>query len=292
MDREHERDNRPESKPADGPIADRLDRLSSAEAEQVILRALELTDADVERDSYGMLDIETLEVVARELNIPLRHLRAAMAEQRTRTATEGDDSWFDRLLKIDQLDGATLVKGNVDAVHRALVTWFTSHEGLRAVHVVANRGEWEKDSTPLTSLRMGLGMTNSSRALRGAGTIHHEIKSIGIEEHIVTIEAGKELVRMTGKGLLAGAATLSVLAAVSVAAGPASLGAGLLTGLLTALVFTTGAIAGVRAWAGRINRSIRRALGAITDPASSGVFDALPGSVGRFLRGLGLGRRR
>ena len=273
-------------------VADKLDRLSSAEAELVIQRALKLSDDEKHLDDYGSLDRETLEVVATELGIPLKHLSRALAERKARTATEGDDTWFERLLRIDDLDGAALVRGNVDAVHRALVTWFTSHEGLRAVRVVANRGEWERDATPLTAIKMGLGMTNASRALRRAGTVTHEITSLSPDEHLVSIEAGKSLLLRTGTGLMVGASALSILAGIAVAAGPASLLSGILAGLWTGLLFGTGAVFIVRSWASRINRSIRRALDAITDPAASGVFDRLPGSLGNFLRGLGFGRRR
>lgn len=291
-DREHREHRSHSDETSDRPVAHRLDRLTSEEAEQVILRALELTDADMDLGSHGTLDVEALEVAAEELNIPIRHLRSAMAEQRAKSKTAGDDPWFDRLLKIDTMDGAAIVRGNVDAVHRAIVTWFQNHEGLRAVHIVGNRGEWEKDTNPLTALRMGLGMTNSSKSLRGAGTVSHEITSLGPDEHIVSIEAGKDLVRNTGRGLLVGAAALATAAGVAISLGPGNIGSGLLAALWTALLFGTGAVAIVRSWAGRISKSIRRALSAITDPATSGVFDSLPGSFGRFLRGFGLGRKR
>ena len=58
----------------DHDIGDKLDRLSSAEAEVVIRRALELFDHEKHLDDYGSLDRETLELVARELGIPLKHL--------------------------------------------------------------------------------------------------------------------------------------------------------------------------------------------------------------------------
>ena len=82
-------------------VADKLERLSSAEAELVIQRALKLSDDEKQLDDYGSLDRETLEVVATELGIPLKHLSRALAEQKARTATEGDDTWIERLLRID-----------------------------------------------------------------------------------------------------------------------------------------------------------------------------------------------
>ena len=172
------------------------------------------------------------------------------------------------------------------------MAWFTSHEGLRAVRVTANRGEWEKDGTAITALKMGLGMTNASRALRGAGTVVHEITPLSPDEHLITIEAGKSLLRATGMWLTLGAASLSILAGIAVATGPGDIGSGILASVWTALFFGAGAVFAIRSWAGRISRSIRRALDAITDPAGSGVFDRLPGSFGKFLRGLGFGRRR
>ena len=258
----------------------------------MIRRALELSDDEKHQDDYGTLDRQTLEVVASELGIPLKHLSRALAEQKLKTATDGDDSWFDRLIRVDELDGAALVKGNIDAVQRALVTWFKTHEGLRLVRSTANRGEWEKDTTPLTSIRLGLGMTNGSRVLRSARSVNHEITSIGIDEHLVSIQAGKDLVRMTGKGLFAAAFSLATLTGIAVAAGPGNAATGAIAGLWTALAFGAGAAFIVRSWSSRINRAISRALDAITDPKSAGVFDRFPGRFGAFLEGLGLGRKR
>ncbi len=293
MDRNEEQAGRhpPPPRPDDA-LAARLDRLSAGEAESVIRRALELTDEETHGAEHGSLDRATLEIVARELGIPMKHLTRALAEQQIAAATGGDDTWFDRLMRIDELDGATLVRGNRDAVQQALVTWFNTHEGLRAVQTGPNRGEWEKDTTPLTAIRMGLGMTNSSRALRSAGTVTHEITSLGPDEHLVSIEAGKGLLRATAKGLVAGAISLAVLAGIAIAAGPGNLASGALAAVWTALLFGAGATLAVRSWAGRISRGIRRALGAITHPRESGVYDRLPGKLGSFLENLGFGRGR
>lgn len=293
MDRHEDRldEPQPPSRPDDA-LASRLDRLSAGEAETVIRRALELTDAETHGAEHGSLDRETLEIVARELGIPMKHLTRALAEQHIAAATGGDDTWFDRMMRIDELDGATLVRGNRDAVQRAIVTWFNAHEGLRAVQTGPDRGEWEKDTTPLTAIRMGLGMTNASRALRSAGTVRHEITSIGPDEHLVSIEAGKALLRATAKGLVAGAVSLAVLAGIAIAAGPGTAATGALAAVWTALLFGAGATLAVRSWAGRISRGIRRALDAITHPRESGVYDRLPGRLGSFLESLGFGRGR
>ena len=120
-------------------------------------------------------------------------------------------------------------------------------------------------------------MTNGSRVLRSARSVNHEITSIGIDEHLVSIEAGKDLVRMTGKGLFAAAFSLATLTGIAVAAGPGNAATGAMAGLWTALAFGAGAAFIVRSWSSRINRAISRALDAITDPKSAGVFDRFPG---------------
>ena len=189
---------------------------------------------------------------------------------------------------IAELDGAALVKGDGAAVQRALVTCFKSHEGLRAVRLSEESGEWERDTTPITAIWMGLGMSNSARVLRGVGEVHHQITSVGNDEHLVSIEAGKPRVRATARWLLASTVGLAVLAGVAVALGPAGVGSGILAGVWTAILFGAGAVFGVRSWSRRISCAIERTLDAVTDPKASGVFDRMPGRFGVFLESLGV----
>ena len=278
----------PRDSPSEGETADRLDRLTASEAEAVIRRAIELTDNEDALEDYGSLDRHTLEIVANELGIPLKHLTRALAEQKMHSGLEADDSRFDRLMGITELDGAALVKGDGAAVQKTLATWFKSHEGLRAVRLSEESGEWERDTTPITAIRMGLGMSNSARVLRGVGEVHHQITSVGNDEHLVSIEAGKPRVRATARWLLASAVGLAILAGVAVALGPSGVGSGILAGVWTAVLFGAGAAFGVRSWSRRISRAIERTLDAVTDPKASGVFDRMPGRFGAFLESLGV----
>ncbi len=282
---------------AEGPaqesdaIAERLDRLSAEQAEDVIRRAIELTDEENETFEYGQMDTETLERVAAELGIPARHVRKAMVEQRaSRHSLDEESSWFDGLFGIVDLDEAAIIEGRAADVERAVEIWMASHEGLRLKRRTRLGAIWAKDNRPLASIRMGLGITNGTKALRSAGDVEHTLRSVEANEHLLSISASKNRLRMAATLSMIGVAILATSTTVAAAIGQS--GDLSLPGLAAGLVFSAGlglgAIAGVRRWASNIRTAIERAVDAVAAPDRSGLYETFPGRLGSFLRSFGL----
>jgi len=291
MDRE--RELRRGGRPEDGPdkVAWRLDRLSAEQAEDVIRRAIELTDEENEAYEYGQMDAETLEQVAGELGIPTRHVRKAMAEQRARRHNPDEESsWLDRLFGIVDLDEAIIIEGRPEDIERAAETWMKSHEGLRLKRRTRQGAIWVKDDRPLAAIRMGLGITNGSKSLRSAGDIEHTLRSVNENEHLFSITASKSRLRSAAVLSLIGVGFLSLTGVVATAfTQPFS---ALIPGLVASLVFAAGltalAVAGVRRWASKIRTAVERAVDAVVAPDRSGLFDTFPGRLGSILKSFGL----
>ena len=271
-----------------GRVADRLDRLTAEQADEVMRRAIRLQDDSAEPD-FGTFDVETLRAAAAELGIPQRHLERALAEQRAGLLESPPRAGaFDQLLGITDLDQSTVIVGSKAEAERAVTTWLSKHEGMRVIRRSSDGATWEKDTRPLTSLRMGLGLTDGSKALREVGTVEHSVRSLDEGEQFVSIKADPEKLRSVGGVLMALAAALALTGGVAIAAGTGSILAGIVTALLAGAALGAAVVGGVRSWAGRIRRAAERAIDAVRRPSSSRLYEQVPGWLGTVLRSLGL----
>ncbi len=291
MDRERELAPGVEPERGSGEIAGRLDRLNAEQAEDVMRRAIELTDEEDDVYEYGQMDSETLEQVAGELGIPARHVRKAMAEQRaSRHSLDEETSWFERLFGIVDLDEAVIIEGQAVDIERAVETWMKTHEGLRLKRRTRHGAIWAKDDRPLAAIRMGLGITHGTKSLRSTGDIEHTLRSVNENEHLLSIAASKNRLRLAAILSLVGAGILSVSTVIAAAFGP--LGDLRIPGLAGSLVFAAGlttiAVAGVRSWASKIRTAVERAVDAVVAPDRSGLYDTFPGRLGNMLKSWGL----
>lgn len=290
MDRERELQGRREEERSAPDIAGRLDRLSAEAAEDVIRRAIQLTDEEQEEYQYGTMDAATLEKVAAELGIPARHVQRALAEQRAGLHQPADvDTRLDRLFGIVDLDEAAIIEGSRHDVEEAVAAWMHNHEGMRVRRHSDEATVWMKDDRPLAAIRMGLGVTHGSKSLRTAGDVEHLVRSIGENEQLLSITASKHRLRTAAKLWLIGA-SLPVVAGVlaGITGGLEALIPMLAGGIALAGAIAGAAVAGVRGWAAKIRTAVERAVDAVTDPEGSGVFDTFPGRLGSFLKSIGL----
>lgn len=287
MDRDWEPARGGDPEQESGDIAGRLDRLNAEQAEDVIRRAIELTDEEDEAYEYGQMDAETLEQVAGELGIPARHVRKAMAEQQARRHNPDEESsWFDRLFGILDLDEAIIIEGRPADIELAAETWMKNHEGLRLKRRTRHGAIWAKDDRPLAAIRMGLGITHGTKSLRTAGDIEHALRSVKDNEHLFSITASKNRLRLAAVLWLIGIGLVSLAGVV------ASVLATGLAGLLATAGLTAGltatAVAGVRSWASKIRTAVERAVDAVVAPDRSGLYDTFPGRLGSVLKSWGL----
>ena len=73
---------------------------------------------------------------------------------------------------------------------------------------------WEKDTSPVASIRMGFGVGKGTGALRSAGSVTHHLHSVEESKHLVTLEADTAIIGKTAKGLLAAGVGLAAVLAI------------------------------------------------------------------------------
>ncbi len=272
---------------ADLPSGELAERLSAAEAERVLRRAIEhQSEADVPAPT---IDVPALERVAAEVGVDRVHLARALAEIRSEGAT-GDYSLVDRLLCPDRIVASAVVERPQTQVEAAVHEWMTQHEGLRLRAPEPNGGRWEKDTHLLTRLRLGLRLGGRAHTLRRARGVTHRVRPIDDDEQAVAIEADTSRERALGVALLgAGTAAAAAGGAAAAIAGEPGLALGIAGGWAA---YSTAVILGIRMWAGRVRDALGRALDGIRHPGLSPTGTGLPEQLERLRRDVWIWRRR
>jgi hypothetical protein len=268
MSQRFEQPQRREQVPSGG-----IDRLPGEQpvradqADRILRRAIELqTDESSRR--VEPINRDKLVRMARELNVDPDFLLRALAEHQAGALPEDRlDTFWRKLLTPDKVMATRIIRGDANRVEAAAEDWFRNHEGLRPRRHLEDGVLWEKDSHPITSIRMGLKLSQGTGALRTAPGVTHRVREVKPGEQLVSVEADTARLRKTGQTLLAVGA---VATAASVGVGATAFGGPLepatvaLT-LSTAAVFAGSTIFGVRAAFNRLKRSINRALDAVSD---------------------------
>jgi hypothetical protein len=254
-------------------VAGGIDRLPGEEpvpanqADKILRRAIELqTDESTQR--VEPIDRDRLIRMAGELNVEPDFLLRALAEHQAGVSLdERLDTVWQKVLAPDKVMATRVVRGSNSRVEAAAETWFRNHEGLRPRRHFEDGILWEKDSHPITSIRMGLKLGQGTGALRDTRGVTHRVREIKADEQLVSIEANTAGLRRTGQALLATGAVATVGA---VGIGSAAFGgplepATVALALSTMTVFTASTIFGVRMAFNRLKRGINRALDAVSD---------------------------
>lgn len=268
MSQQFEQPQRRQEAPAGG-----IERLPGEEpvradqADKILRRAIELqTDESSRR--VEPINRDKLVRMARELNVDPDFLLRALAEHQAGALRDDRlDTVWQKLLAPDKVMATRIIKGDTNRVEAAAQDWFRNHEGLRPRRHLEDGILWEKDSHPITSIRMGLKLSQGTGALRTTPGVTHRVREVKPGEQLVSIEADTARLRKTGQTLLAVGA---VATAASVGVGATAFGgplepATIALTLSTATVFAGSTIFGIRAAFNRLKRSINRALDAVSD---------------------------
>ena len=150
-------------------IADRLDSLNMDSVERVLRRAIELQfDDDLGPDT---LSPDNIERIAQEIGINPAHVRRALFEEAT-ASEQVEMTPLDRFLAPVRMKERTMVEGNLAEVTNTIDTWLEKHEGLQKRRIQGHGIVWEKDTSPVASIRMGFGVGKGTGALRSAARSH------------------------------------------------------------------------------------------------------------------------
>ena len=250
-----------------------IDRLPGEEpvpadqADRILRRAIEL-QTDESTHSVEPINRDRLVRMAGELNVEPDFLLRALAEHQAGVSLDDRlDTIWQKVLAPDKILATRIVRGTNKGVEAAAENWFRNHEGLRPRRHLQDGILWEKDSHPITSIRMGLKLGQGTGALRDTRGVTHRVREVKAGEQLVSIEANTAGLRKTGQALLATGAVATVGA---VGIGSAAFGgplepATLALALSTFTVFTASTIFGVRMAFDRLKRGINRALDAVSD---------------------------
>jgi hypothetical protein len=237
------------------------------QADKILRRAIEIqTDESSKR--VEPINRDKLVRMARELNVDPDYLLRALAEHQAGALPEDRlDTFWRKLLAPDKVMATRIIQGDTSRVEAAAQEWFRNHEGLRPRRHLEDGILWEKDSHPITSIRMGLKLSQGTGALRTTPGVTHRVREVKPGEQLVSVEADTARLRKTGQTLLAVGA---VATAASVGVGATAFGgplepATIALTLSTATVFAGSTIFGVRAAFHRLKRSVNRALDAVSD---------------------------
>lgn len=244
----------------DDDLANRLDRLSRADAERVLERAIRI---QTQRHSTDSFTPEQIKRIAGELGIDGSVVDRAMREQVAKPPP-----FRSGMLGPDRLVDRATVAGSPEEVDDVVMGWMEREEGLRAVARVDGGIRWEPDNHWTTATRLAFG-SESTKALRGMPAVIHRQTALSPDEQVVEIDVGTDRIRNTALGLGAGF-------------GVAGVGGGIATALAVAggndlaqfasVAVPMLAVAGgtafitARAWAASIRRGISRALHGIAHP--------------------------
>ncbi len=250
-----------------------IDRLPGEEpvpadqADKILRRAIELQTHE-STSSVEPINRDRLIRMAGELNVEPDFLLRALAEHHAGVSLDDRmDTVWQKLLAPDKVIATRVIRGTNSRVEAAAETWFQNHEGLRPRRHYEDGILWEKDSHPITSIRMGLKLGQGTGALRDTRGVTHRIREVKEGEQLVSIEASTAGLRRTGQTLLAtGAiATVGAVGIGSVAFGGPLEPATIALALSTLTVFSASTILGVRMALSRLKSGINRALDAVSD---------------------------
>lgn len=258
--------HRPEQK--SGGI-DRLpgeEPVPAGQADKILRRAIELQTDESTRSVD--IDRDRLIRMAGELNVDPDFLLRALAEHQAGVSLDDRlENVWQKVLAPDKVMATRIVKGTGNRVEAAAESWFRGQEGLRPRRHYGDGILWEKDSHPITSIRMGLKLGQGTGALRNTSGVTHRVREVKPGEQLISIEANTAALRKTGQVLLAtgAVATVGAIGIGSSAFGGPFEPATIALALSTLTVFTGSTILGVRMALTRLKRGINRALDAVSD---------------------------
>ncbi len=251
---------------ADGSY-DRLDALSRPLAERVLQRAIALHHDDLHRPDR--ISRTTLEEIASELGVAPEYVRRALAEE-LEPNYDAPKSLRERILAPDRVTGGRVVQLSPDDAKASIVAWMGGQEGLRPRARVAEGVKWEKDSHWSTSLRLGLGGSEATGALRNLPSVTHRQTAVSPTDQLIEIDADTRIISqvaagvgggLAGAGLVGGIVTAAAMAGGSDVAqflGPFA--PALVLGISTGLIIA-------KSWLTAVRRGIDRALDGIANPS-------------------------
>lgn len=171
-------------RPADSPSNQPARRLSAAEVEAVIRRAVELQAHEAERGtgagSEGMSEAELIRI-SKELGLSRHHIQQAIAETSVQAPVE--DSWFGP----DAVSESRLVTRPAPAVREELDTYLRDRECMVVHRRFPDRVRYTRSSSVAASFQRLAGQMNAQHPLLGVPALEVGVREVDEQSCYVSI---------------------------------------------------------------------------------------------------------
>jgi len=204
--------------------------LERAALERVLARAAELQAADADTGEVTLTEAQILDV-GNEVGIPAKHLRQALAEERSRVAVPVERGRVAAIFGSATVSASRTVRGAPAALFEKLDDAMQREESLREKRRFADRMAWEPRGGMATEFRRLMNVGGHGYRLARAEEVSATVIAIDAERSIVRLDASLANVRKQriagGSGMaVAGGVTSGVLVALGVMTAVAAGGGG------------------------------------------------------------------
>ena len=214
--------------------------LERAALERVLARAAELQAQEADPGELTLTEAQILDV-GNEVGIPAKHLRQALAEERSRVAVPAERGRLAALFGAATVSASRTVRGTPAALFDRLDEAMQREESLRVKRRFPDRIAWEPRGGMATEFRRILNVGGHGYRLARAEEVSATVIAVDAERSIVRLDASLANVRsqrLAGGGgvIAAGGVTTGILLALGVMAGVAALpvAAGVVAGYFVA----------------------------------------------------------
>jgi hypothetical protein len=214
--------------------------LERAALERVLARAAELQAAEADPGEPRLTEAQILEV-GNEVGIPAKHLRQALAEERSRVEVPVEHGSIAAVFGSATVSATRTVRGTPAALFERLDSAMQNEESLRVKRRFPDRIAWEPRGGLATEFRRIMNVGGHGYRLARAQEVSATVIAIDAERSIVRLDASLANVRkqrIAGGSGVAAAGTVSggILVALGVMTAVAALpvAAGLVAGYFVA----------------------------------------------------------
>jgi len=201
--------------------------LERAALERVLARAAELQAGDADTGELTLTEAQILDV-GNEVGIPAKHLRQALAEERSRVAVPVERGRIAAIFGAATVSASRTVRGKPAELFEKLDATMQRDESLRVKRRFADRIAWEPMGGMASEFRRLLNVGGHGYRLARAEEVSATVIAIDAERSIVRLDASLANVRKQriagGSGVaVAGGVTGGVLVALGVMTAVAAL---------------------------------------------------------------------
>ncbi len=214
--------------------------LERAALERVLARAAELQAQEADPGELTLTEAQILDV-GNEVGIPAKHLRQALAEERSRVAVPVERGRIAALFGAATVSASRTVRGTPAALFDRLDEAMQREESLRVKRRFPDRIAWEPRGGMATEFRRILNVGGHGYRLARAEEVSATVIAVDAERSIVRLDASLANVRSQrltgGAGVIAsGGVATGILLALGVMAAVAALpvAAGVVAGYFVA----------------------------------------------------------